>query len=81
MRRLGRTGCPPTKALHTWAPSGRFTSRYCRALLRTDIAISVIICPSSATTVVSRTRSTKACKTSASSKRWAPSASLNPGRR
>ncbi len=70
-RLLGRTGWPPTRADQTSELGGSATSRYCLPLLRTCSAISVIVCPSSATTVVRRALSTSACRTAASSNRLA----------
>ena len=61
-RRLGRTGWPATKADQFVAPGGNSISRNCRPLFRTDSDISVIIWPSSATTLVNCALSTSACK-------------------
>ena len=79
-RKLGRTGWSATKADQTFAPAGRAISRNCRPLLRTESDISVIIWPSSATTLVNRALSTSACNTSASSNRRTSSVSWYPGR-
>jgi hypothetical protein len=72
---LGRTGWPATNADQTVAPAGNSTSRNCRPLLRKSSDISVMVWPSSATTVVKRALSTSACNTSASSKRRASTTS------